>query len=185
MEAFSALLAACAGNSPVPGEFPAQRLVTRSFDFFFHLRLNKRLSKQSWCWWFETLYRAHYDVTVMIEAAWRICVHCSEPSRYPNQSCLIVNCTIRDTLNEIWIKIPPFLWKDIPLRNGGYSVSAPVMKVALLRAQGLSCGVVMFKDIHRRARYMELILQVTNNRKMETTMITLALIIPCLSIVPP
>ena len=36
-------------------EFPAQRPVTRSFDVFFDLRLNKRLSKQSWCWWFETL----------------------------------------------------------------------------------------------------------------------------------
>ena len=44
----------CAGNSPVPGEFPAQRPVTRSFDVFFDLRLNKRLSKQSWGWWFET-----------------------------------------------------------------------------------------------------------------------------------
>ena len=43
------------GNSPVPGEFPAQRSVTRSFDVFFDLRLNKRLSKQSWGWWFETL----------------------------------------------------------------------------------------------------------------------------------
>ena len=48
MEAFSALLAICAGNSPVPGEFPAQRPVTRSFDVFFDLRLNKWLSKQSW-----------------------------------------------------------------------------------------------------------------------------------------
>ena len=27
--------------------------VTRSFDVFFDLRLNKRLSKQSWGWWFE------------------------------------------------------------------------------------------------------------------------------------
>ena len=55
METFSALLVICAGNSPVPGEFPAQRPVTRSFDVFFDLRLNKRLSKQSWGWWFETL----------------------------------------------------------------------------------------------------------------------------------
>ena len=37
-----------------PGEFPAQRPVTRSFEVFFDLRLNKRLSKQSWGWWFET-----------------------------------------------------------------------------------------------------------------------------------
>ena len=57
METFSALLAICAGNSPVPGEFPAQRPVTRSFDVFFDLRLNKRLSKQSRGWWFETLSR--------------------------------------------------------------------------------------------------------------------------------
>ena len=33
---------------------PAQRPVTRSFDVFFDLRLNKRLSKQPWGWWFET-----------------------------------------------------------------------------------------------------------------------------------
>ena len=54
LETFSALLAICAENSPLPGEFPAQRPVTRSFDVFFDPRLNKRLSKQSWGWWFET-----------------------------------------------------------------------------------------------------------------------------------
>ena len=57
METFSASLAICAGNSPVPGEFLAQRPVTRSFDAFFDLRLNKRLSKQSLGWWSETLSR--------------------------------------------------------------------------------------------------------------------------------
>ena len=57
METFSALLAICAGNSPVTGEFPAQRPVTRSFDVFLDLRLNKPLSKQWWGWWFETLSR--------------------------------------------------------------------------------------------------------------------------------
>ena len=41
MEIFSALLAICAGNSPVPGEFPAQRPVTLSFDVFFDQRLSK------------------------------------------------------------------------------------------------------------------------------------------------
>ena len=55
METFSVLLAICAGNSPVPGEFPTQRPVTRSFDVYFDLRPNKWLSKQSWGWWFETL----------------------------------------------------------------------------------------------------------------------------------
>ena len=54
METFSALLALCAGYSPVTGEFPSQRPVTGNFDVFFDLRPNKRLSKQSWGWCFET-----------------------------------------------------------------------------------------------------------------------------------
>ena len=54
METFSALLSICEGNSPVTGEFLAQRPATRSFDVLFDLCLNKRLSKQSWSWWSET-----------------------------------------------------------------------------------------------------------------------------------
>ena len=46
MGIFSALLAFCAGDSPVTGEFPAQKPVTRTFDVFFDHRLNKRVSKQ-------------------------------------------------------------------------------------------------------------------------------------------
>ena len=42
------------GEFTGPGEFPTQRPVTWSFDVFFDLRLNKRLSKQPWGWWFET-----------------------------------------------------------------------------------------------------------------------------------
>ena len=63
-------MAICAENSQVTGEFSAQRPVTRSFDVFFDLRLNKRLSKQSWGWWFETpsspLWR-HCNVRVLGE----------------------------------------------------------------------------------------------------------------------
>ena len=55
METLSALLAICAGNSPVPDEFPTQRPVTRSFDVYFDLRPDKRFSKQSWGWWYEPL----------------------------------------------------------------------------------------------------------------------------------
>ena len=58
METFSALLAICAGNSPVTGEFPTQRPVTRSRDVFFDLCLNKRLSKQLRGWWLETTSRS-------------------------------------------------------------------------------------------------------------------------------
>ena len=53
-----ALLALCTGNSPVTREFPLPMPVTRSFDVFFDLRLNQRLSKQSRRRWFETPSRS-------------------------------------------------------------------------------------------------------------------------------
>ena len=64
METFSALLALCKGNSPVTGEFPTRKPVTRSFDVSFDLRvehgwLNNRGAGDL------RLYRAHYDVTIM------------------------------------------------------------------------------------------------------------------------
>ena len=64
METFSALPTIRAGNSPVTGDFPAQRPVTQSFDVFFDPRLNKLLGKQWYGWWFET-HRTRYYVTVM------------------------------------------------------------------------------------------------------------------------
>ena len=60
----SALLALCAGNSPVTGVFPSQRPVARRVDVFFDLRLNKRLSEHSRGWWFETPQR-RCDVIVI------------------------------------------------------------------------------------------------------------------------
>ena len=84
MEIFSALLALYARNSPVPAEFPAQRRVTPSFEVFFNLRLNKRLRKQSWGWWFETL----------LHPLWRQCneviatYFCTS-----HDSCAFVLCT--------------------------------------------------------------------------------------------
>ena len=51
---FNALLVLCEGNSPATDEFPSQRPVTRSFDVFFGLRLNKQLSKPSRSRSFET-----------------------------------------------------------------------------------------------------------------------------------
>ena len=52
------------GEFTGPGEFPAQRSVTRSFDVFFDLRLNEWMSKQPWGWWFETL-------------SWSLWCHCN------------------------------------------------------------------------------------------------------------
>ena len=64
METFSALLAICAGNSPVTVEFPSQRPVTRSSDVSFDLRLN-----DAWVNNREAgdlrRHQVHYDVTVL------------------------------------------------------------------------------------------------------------------------
>ena len=76
MATFSALLDLCAGNSPVTGEFPAQRPVMQSFDVFFYLRLNKRLSKQSRHWWVETPSRSlwlHFNVQIYLRNLGLIC----------------------------------------------------------------------------------------------------------------
>ena len=64
MEIFSVLLAICAENSPVTSEFPAQRPVTRSFDIFPDLRLNKRLSTNRDAGDLRR-HRACYDFNVM------------------------------------------------------------------------------------------------------------------------
>ena len=64
METFSTLLAICAGNSPVTGEFPAQRPVTQSFDVFFDLRPNKRRVNNGEAGDLRR-HHAHYDVTAM------------------------------------------------------------------------------------------------------------------------
>ena len=58
MEAYSALLTLCEGNPPVTGGFPSQKPVTRSFDVFVDLGLNKRFSKQTIRRWFETPWRS-------------------------------------------------------------------------------------------------------------------------------
>ena len=65
METFFALLALCARNSPVTGEFPSQRPVTRSFDVFFDLPPNKRWANNQEA---RDLRRhcTHYDVVVKI-----------------------------------------------------------------------------------------------------------------------
>ena len=102
METFSMLLAICGGNSPVTGEFPTQRPVTRSFDVLFDLRLNKRLSKQSGGWWFETLSRSLW-------------CHCNDfvPLPWQNDICeLFIERFKTYTNYEYQIYIPRFV-KDI------------------------------------------------------------------------
>ena len=63
----TALLALCAGNSPVTGEFPAQRPVTRGFGVFFDLSLNNGWVNDREAGDLRR-HRAHYDVTVVLRA---------------------------------------------------------------------------------------------------------------------
>ena len=58
METFSAVLALCAGNLPITGEFLSRRPVTQSFYVFFDLRLNNGCVNNR-----DAGYRAHHDVT--------------------------------------------------------------------------------------------------------------------------
>ena len=122
METFSALLAICAGNSPPSGEFPAQRPVTRSSDVFFDLCLNKRLRKQSWGWWFETLSRP----------LWR---HCNEKEHTYSAPSTLFGNTLKLKRNgrhfadvillyEIWLD---FHWNMLQESSKQKSSMAQVM----------------------------------------------------------
>ena len=96
MEAFSALLALCAGNSTATGEFPAQRSVPRSFDIFFDLRLNKRLSKNGEAGDLRR-HHAHYDVNL----EWQIVFFFFLWSTYPAGIwlCMVTTMTVKWTWN--------------------------------------------------------------------------------------
>ena len=128
METVSALLAICAGNPPVNGEFPAQRPVTRSFDVFFI------------CAWINgwvnnpeagdlRLNHAHYGVTVMTgHKFWLDILHTYSSSltlvRWSGNMFGFLECTAgvwrhMDSLwhrNRFYISGP--LWRELAGRSG-------------------------------------------------------------------
>ena len=101
IETFSALLTLCAGIWPVSGKFPSQRPVTRIFDVFFDLRLNKRLSKQSWSGWFKTPSRS----------LWRHCNVCRWKGKQQMVSFMDVK-TLRMVGDMTMITRAPSKYKD-------------------------------------------------------------------------
>ena len=86
------------------GEFPTHRPVTRSFDVFFDLRLNKRLSKQSWGCWFDTL-------------SWSLWRHCNDKQKWEqshfNNSFCIVNRPGRSEECTLLLVQSSFWWANI------------------------------------------------------------------------
>ena len=103
METFSALLAICEGNPPVIGGFPSQMPVTRRFDIYFDLRLNKRLSKQSRRQWFETpsrsLRRHCKAIFSYFQVAWRTL----RPAIWTNMTRTRPRQTLQSTSKHIYI----------------------------------------------------------------------------------
>ena len=76
------------GEFTGPGEFPTQRPVTRSFDVFFDLRLNKRLSKHSWGWWFETLSLSLWRHHNVIDITFSMCLrHANRQKQGVTSAC--------------------------------------------------------------------------------------------------
>ena len=107
METFSALLALCAGNSLVTGEYPSQRPVMRSFDVFFDLRPNKQLSKQLRGWWFETPSCSSWrQCNAALQWLRQNLMGAISLSRYQSQNC---DCSL-----HIQILLPHFP-EEIPL----------------------------------------------------------------------
>ena len=127
------------GEFTGPGEFPAQRPVTRSFDVFFDLRPNKRLSKQSWGWWFETPSRSlcrHCNDSI----GSKIKHHLGDPSvefgisqkpRRRKTLKILRTCSSKciDWMNELWINCKAVKFINIK-RN--YSRRLPLQDILLL-----------------------------------------------------
>ena len=101
--------------------------VTRSFDVFFDLRLNKQLSKQSWGWWFETPSCS----------LWR---HCNEEPVHHQVWYwpLKLECSVSSIRRVNWGKgmhisnyIHCFLWEAIthPCPNYNEGLTEPLLKI--------------------------------------------------------
>ena len=85
-----------------PGEFPTQRPVPRGCDAFYDLRPNKRLSKQSWGWWFETLSCPLWRLCNDIQVQWR---HMALPNTHQVKTVVPIN-VIQGTQLNLKLKIP-------------------------------------------------------------------------------
>ena len=101
------------GEFTGPGEFPAQRPVTRSFDVFFDQRLNNRLSKQPWGCWFETLSCSLWRHRNEVEFVYAICwlwiflsLRVISTTAIERLNCIVhgtINYTSTNKLSLIWM----------------------------------------------------------------------------------
>ena len=80
------------------GEFTGPRWIPHTkasdadFDVYFDLRLNKRLSKQSWGWWFETPSRPLWRHRNDINWWWLIMTQSNDANIYVSVTLFYVTC---------------------------------------------------------------------------------------------
>ena len=98
------------------GEFPAQRPVTRSFDVFFDLHLNKQLSKQPWVWWFDTpswsLWRQCNAMNTWVMTIWIriwICYCFVDKQMYMETIILLYSTSVGMWHWKLWVVMMPTL----------------------------------------------------------------------------
>ena len=102
----------CEGISPVTGEFPSQRPVTWSFDFFFDLHWTNSSANYQYASDLRH-HHAHYNDTVMFGQAWLLCkCSCCIPifsfchmsvSTFHEVMQHAVSCHIGPCYNETWM----------------------------------------------------------------------------------
>ena len=103
-------------NWPFVRELPSQRPVTRSSGVSFDLRLNKRLRKQSWGWWFEKL----------LYPLWR---HCNDSTEIPlnlmNYTSVLCLQEWRRAINQIELNLRIYQYRYSVMPNHIYTAMTP------------------------------------------------------------
>ena len=118
--------------------FPAQRPVTRSFDVFYDLRLNKRLSKQSWGWWFETLSRPLWRHRNVVYIKWPSKRYKGIYRQYPRMK------NIRHNVGKtcrLWASIHQAV-RRLTAKSREVSRLGVIMTVSLWNLTGISAAVL-------------------------------------------
>ena len=136
MEIFSALLAICAGNSLVPGEFTAQRPVTGSYAVFCDLRPNKRLSKQSRGRWFEApslpSWRHRNDssnyMVATTDKGYLMCIY-TYKYKFNVWYVFIIACCSLASLLDPFSLVSSISWTRFWTQTGGLSLWMPTLEI--------------------------------------------------------
>ena len=118
------------GNWPVTGEFLSQSPAMRSFDVFFDLCLNKRLSKQLRHWWFEM--HICISKSTIIGSDNGLSPHQCQAIIWTNARILLIG-PLETTFSEILMEISKFSIKKIHLKLSSvklcsYSLDLNVLK---------------------------------------------------------